>query len=517
MRFITLKRGVWFAFLIMAVLGSSTGIALGQDENSELKNIKKEIDVIRDELHRTIEEKQKKIDDLERQIQTLRATPTAQEEPKSTQSAAAEPKSGESALDKAVRGLEQYQEHAQKGDLYSQQVGGATLRLMDISFDILFDAGTSTEPDSSIKILEGGDHDPKRRGFTLGQAEIGVQGAVDPYFTAEGYIVYKEDGVELEEAFAKTTSLPLGLQAKMGYFLTEFGIMNPTHPHAWEWIDQPVIVTRLLGGEGTRGSGVRLSWLSPLPWFSELSFSMQNATNDTEVSFLGLREDPGIPDIEGSTPTIGGRPVVDRNISSLADFLYMARWENSFDLSRETTTKFGFSGLLGPNNTGPNGSTRIYGADLKVKWRPAINEGGWPFVLWQSEVMGRDYKTDGFFSDTGGTAVDLPATTLHDWGFYTQLLYGFHRDWAAGLRLEYASGGKASVISSDGTLVFDREEDPYRDNRIRISPLLSWYLSEFSRFRLQFNYDHADHLDHDAYSTWLGAEFLIGSHPAHKY
>ena len=78
---------------------------------------------------------------------------------------------------------------------------------------------------------------------------------MDPYFTAEGYIVYKEDGVELEEAFAKTTSLPFGLQAKMGFFLTEFGIMNPTHPHAWDWIDQPVIVTRLLGGEGTQGIG----------------------------------------------------------------------------------------------------------------------------------------------------------------------------------------------------------------------------------------------------------------------
>ena len=244
---------------------------------------------------------------------------------------------------------------------------------------------------------------------------------------------------------------------------------------------------------------------------------MQNASNDTEVSFLGNREDPGIPDIDGSTPTIGGRPVVNRNVDSLADFLYMARWENSFDLSRETTTKFGFSGLLGPNNTGPGGSTRIYGADLKVKWRPAVNEGGWPFLMWQSEIMARDYRTDGFFSDAGGTVIDLPATTLHDWGFYTQLLYGFHRDWAAGLRLEYVSGDKASVISSGDTLVFNREEDPYRDNRIRISPLLSWYLSEFSRFRLQFNYDHADHLDHDAYSAWIGAEFLIGSHPAHKY
>ena len=108
---------------------------------------------------------------------------------------------------------------------------------------------------------------------------------------------------------------------------------------------------------------------------------------------------------------------------------------------------------------------------------------------------------------------DLPRKTLRDWGFYTQALYGFSYGWAAGLRYEFATGSGASVLAYNG-----READPFRDDRHRISPLLAWHPSEFSRIRLQYNYDRADHLERqDAHSVWLGVEFLYGAHPAHKY
>lgn len=412
--------------------------------------------------------------------------------------------SGESALDRAVSSLDQYQQQAQKGDLLSRQVGGSTLRLIDLSLDVLAVGGASTERDESIDVLQGGGHDPKRRGFTLQQAELGFQGAVDPYLNAEAYLVFNEDGVELEEAFFKTSSLPQGLQLKGGFYLTEFGIMNQTHPHAWEWIDQPIVNTRFFGGDGTRAPGVRLSWLMPVPWFSEFYLGMQNASNETEVSFLGSRE--------GFTTTIGGRPTVNRDVRSFGDLLHSARWENSFDLSNEVTTKFGFSGAIGPNNSGPEGSTSIYGADFKFKWRPGSNERGWPFLLWQSEIMARRYKADSFFLDDGVDLIDLPAETLRDWGFYSQLLYGFHPGWAVGLRYEFAGGNGASVGPYNGT-----NQDPFRDDRHRFSPLVSWHLTEFSRIRLQYNYDRAEHLEDKAHSVWLGVEFLIGSHPAHKF
>ena len=63
-----------------------------------------------------------------------------------------------------------------------------------------------------------------------------------------------------------------------------------------------------------------------------------------------------------------------------------------------------------------------------------------------------------------------------------------------------------------------RNNDPFRDDRHRVSPLLLWQPTEFSRFRLQYNYDLASHLTgNEAHSLWLGVEFLFGAHPAHSY
>ncbi|HLB05195.1 MAG TPA: hypothetical protein VJL62_00595, partial [Thermodesulfobacteriota bacterium] len=116
-----------------------------------------------------------------------------------------------------------------------------------------------------------------------------------------------------------------------------------------------------------------------------------------------------------------------------------------------------------------------------------------------------------FFDDSDpADVIDLKKETLRDWGLYTQLLYGFHPGWAAGLRYEYATGS--------GDSVGGRDSDPFRDDRMRVSPLLSWMPSEFSRIRTQYNYDRADHLDDkEAHSVWLGIEFMYGAHAAHAF
>ena len=107
---------------------------------------------------------------------------------------------------------------------------------------------------------------------------------------------------------------------------------------------------------------------------------------------------------------------------------------------------------------------------------------------------------------------DLPGDRYHDWGLYTQLLWGFTPGWAAGLRYEYATGSGPSV--SDG----GRQADFLRDDRHRVSPLIIWQPSEFSRIRLQYDFDHADFLPSgDAHSLWLAFEVLYGAHPAHQY
>ena len=260
-----------------------------------------------------------------------------------------------------------------------------------------------------------------------------------------------------------------------------------------------MVLTRLMGDESLRSPGARLGWLTPLPWYSELSLGVQNADEgDLTTSFIG----------DGSL----GRPAVDRDVDGPEDLLWLLRWVSSFDAGDETTLVWGVSGLHGPNDTSDSADTWIYGTDLKVRWRPKRNFRGWPFLLWQTEILGRSYDASAS-NDPGGPV--LPGETLEDYGGYTQLLWGFRPGWAAGLRYELATARGDSTI--DDALV-NHNEDPVRDDRQRFSPLLVWHPTHFSRLRLQYNYDHARHLDgDDAHTVWLGAEILYGQHGAHDY
>ncbi|MBM4015563.1 MAG: hypothetical protein FJ293_11455 [Planctomycetes bacterium] len=398
--------------------------------------------------------------------------------------------------------------------LSTQQPAGVTplpnFRLLDLSLNALVNAGTSTERNEEIESLQGGGHDPKQRGFTLSQLELSALGAVDPYFQFESHLIYLlspegESEFELEEVFARSSSLPHGLQLKVGQYFTEFGRVNAQHPHAWDFIDQPVINTRLFGADGMRGTGARLAWLAPMPWFSELQVGVQNSNGETMTSFRASDEE--------SLP--GGHAAEDRAVRSLADMTWSARWLQSFDLSPETVSLLGFSGAWGPSGAGASTRAAVLGADLKLKWTPKQNDAGWPFVSFQTEVMRRVYGTSLQALDPDGVPASgdeatVPGDTLRDRGGYAYLLWGFRRDWVAGLRYELAR--------SSGAGLDPREDDPLRDDRQRFSPTLAWHPSHFSRVRLQYNLDVADHLRHDrAHSVWLGLEFMVGNHPAHTY
>lgn len=366
--------------------------------------------------------------------------------------------------------------------------GFGALQLMDTSFDALFAAGGSTADESEILNLQGGGHDPKKRGFTIQNIELSFTGIVDPYFNLEAHIVHllnPQGGseTELEEAFATTTSLPHGLELKAGQFFTEFGRLNPTHPHTWGFVDQPVVNTRMFGGDGMRGPGVRLSWLMPEKWYSELFLTVQNANGETMTSFLSS-QDPA--------DNFSGYPLQPSPVKTLGDVVYTPRWLNSFDVSPQTTINFGLSGAFGPNSTGSDNRTNIFGADIYVKHKRAVNEKGFPFWSWQTEYMKRNYEA--------GAA----KTNLSDWGMYSQFLWGYSVYKVLGVRFDAAGGNGNST-------------DPLRDKRTRFAIDHTWYPTEFSKLRLQYNYDKAGHLAKPAHSFWVQAEFLIGKHSAHKF
>lgn len=244
------KQGSVITFAALAALMLGTGVTWAQVNNRELEVLKKEVE----ELRRRDAQKDKKLEELQRQIEAMRSLLPAVEKPATPQV----------ALEEAVKEIEPQRPAPVPTDLASRQVGGSTFRLIDISLDALFAAGTSTKREASIRNLEGGDHDPRKRGFTVQNVELSLTGAVDPYLTGEAHIIYLIDPevgdtrIELEEAFLTTQALPYGLQLKAGHFFTEFGQINPQHPHQWHWLDQPVINTRLFGPDGLRQTGVRL-------------------------------------------------------------------------------------------------------------------------------------------------------------------------------------------------------------------------------------------------------------------
>lgn len=254
-----------------------------------------------------------------------------------------------------------------------------------------------------------------------------------------------------------------------------------------------------------RQTGVAARWLTPLPWYSELTLTSQNADGETMVSFLANDEVLG-------TRAIGGRPFADAGVHSVDDLLTTLRWVNAFDVSDAWSTQLGASWATGPNATGRR--TNIFGGDVLAKWVPLATDRGWPYVELQSEFMYRHYDVGSFSGclETlpGCLPEQLPGETLRDWGFYAQALWGFRRGWATGLRVEHATGNDGDLRS--------HKSDPFRSNRWRLSPLLTFYPSEYSRLRLQYNFDHASDLDDkDAHTLWAGLEFLFGAHPAHAY
>ena len=122
--------------------------------------------------------------------------------------------------------------------------------------------------------------------------------------------------------------------------------------------------------------------------------------------------------------------------------------------------------------------------------------------------MMRRFDAAAFAGDSSIPA--LPEETIVDFGLYSQVAYGFKKGWVAALRGDYMFPEKRANYE-DIT-----ETDPDRASRWRISPNLTFYPSEFSKVRLQYNYDNGDHYS-DQHSVWLQFEFTLGAHAAHKY
>ena len=192
--------------------------------------------------------------------------------------------------------------------------------------------------------------------------------------------------------------------------------------------------------------------------------------------------------------------MIERDVRTTDDLLWLGRLVTSFDPTPELTLLPGASYARGPNGTGLDTTTTIAGLDLYAKWKPLANDHGWPFVTFQAEWLDRDYEAAAQELDDGSL---LPFAELDDRGGYAQGVWGFRRRWAAGLRYDWADG--------------DDPADPLRDARRRYSTNVTFYPSEFSKLRLQYSLDDAEHLARDVSTVALQFEVLYGAHGGHKF
>lgn len=492
----------------VVVVGLGTAALAGQETNlnQQIELLQKRLQQTQETFEKALQEHQRTIEALKRQIEEIQ------------KQSAASPPAG--AATTAVAGAAKPQAGRVGWSPTDPIRLGKGSAYMDIGLVSTLAVGGSTARDIHGGTQLGG-HDPSQNGFSLQGLEVNFAGAVDPYFRGAANLLFTVDSggesrMELEEAWLETVSLPAKLQLRAGQIMTDFGRQNPTHPHTWGFVDTPLVLGRFFGHDGLRNLGARLSWLAPTPFYSELMLTVQNSHGETAFSFRC--------DHEGE-PYLGRLHQVGRT-KGAGELLFTPRYVASFDLTETQTLLLGASGAFGPNGSGRNVGTQIYGLDLYWKWKSKRHHGGFPFVSFQTEGLVRRYDAASFDWDLDGDGLlalgsderdldgdglpdVLPRERLTDYGLYSQLSWGFAKGWVAALRGDWVAARQADYEKLYG---YDLD----RAARWRLSPSLTWYPSEFSKVRLQYNFDEREHVGPD-HSIWLQLEFILGAHAAHKF
>jgi hypothetical protein len=327
---------------------------------------------------------------------------------------------------------------------------------------------------------EGDEHGEfPEKGFNLRTLEFFVTAPVDPYFRFTATIPIEEEGhegAEVEEAFITTTTG--GLNWKLGRFRAAFGRLNRVHPHFWDFVNSPEILSELLGDEGLRELGIQVSypfggkdyWLMGAEWLQ----------GENEASFGRLPDDA--PDVfhlflEHSRDLRGG-------------------------LTYLVTTSF-VGGSLNQDWNGEQWRGRVdplMAVTFTLKSAPPARAiySGWAV---QAEWLSRTVNikpTVLATADIGPPSV-IPLTTRTDEGGYAQLVYRFDRRWRAGIRWEDTALDR--VFEADSPRGF--------------SVMTDYSPSEFSRIRLQWTLREAGSTTtHDYY---LQFQIGVGPHAPHPF
>jgi hypothetical protein len=328
----------------------------------------------------------------------------------------------------------------------------------------------------------GGEVGPGERSFNLAESELVLSANVDPYFSATLVAaITPEDEIEVEEAYFRTSALPAGFNAKGGRFFSGFGYLNEVHAHAWDFIDQPLVYQAMFANQMGQ-DGLQLKWLAPTDFFLELGAEAGNGE-----AFPATRRDRNGLNGTALFAHVGG------DIGESTSWRAGASW---LDMDAEQRAYEDTDILGNPVLNAFTGSSRTWAVDAVLKWRP------------YGDVARRELKLQGEYfrrKENGELTLDLEGAGLtgpyrsEQSGWYAQGVYQFQPRWRAGLRYDALDSGVAGV------------------NPDRITAMLDWNPSEFSRIRVQYSWDDARATGDEDRQFRLQYIYGIGAHGAHKY
>ena len=450
-----------FIFLIISL----HNLAYGQEEN---QNTEKELKTLREK----VAELEERLSILQMQLDSSKVKNIKESD-----------KSEQSDLEKELAkelGMEEPQtqsETAQRGQISQEPISARRSLFQNMNPNVsvigtILGSGTSLE-------LEDRNVD-----LSFQEAEFSFQAAVDPYAKADFFIAFgkhaessllpggegdeeqldaqgvdeEEGGLEpeIEEAFITLLSLPFSTQIKAGKFRSKFGKINETHPHAYNFIDIPLMYNNFFGPEGLNDEGASLSWLLPNEaFFQELTFQITSGPSEN-ASFTRAKNNR---------------------------LLYLAHLKNFFDLSDNTTLELGFTGLTGPNNE-EGDATHMFAADLTLKWKP----------LQFNRYKSFEFMSEFLVSKRNGVGQDLTSI-----GVYSFLRYQLAKRWFLGALYDYSE--------------FPEFSDSHHQ---AFSGIVQFFTTEFQKIEFQYKYNNGNFFDN--FSDFrIRAVFVIGAHGAHQY
>lgn len=358
------------------------------------------------------------------------------------------------------------------------------------------------------------------RGFNLRPTELAFSATVDPWFDATLMLsVDSHGGVELEQAYFDTRSLPAGLKLRGGKFFSGIGYLNEKHPHEWDFVDQNLPYRTLLGEHGVADTGLQLTW-RPKTGSLYTLLGVEALQGNEQVFATAGEETPtaradGLPLAGTSAGELAGKKTGPRLWTVFAKFapdlgdnhaLQLGAWggwanqhQEVHDHTLEDPASFVYA---------LQGKSRLWGLDAVYKFDAPGAYGAGDFTL-NAEYL-RAVKDLAIAFDEGGALVGEPRKFTQD-GFYVQGVYGFAPRWQAGLRYD-VTGLTNKEKGASGVLRDWKDSD-------RWSLALTHHFSEYARLRLQASRANlaVDGNRERLNELWLQYQHSLGSHGAHKF